>query len=100
MLYIGALSDKSRFKLAENADKGGPLGELVQWSDLLASVYLLGHQLELATEYDQLKKILQDTHAIGSCPKKTDNIFDVIYIDIVGLKHFKQLAKGKLRNFQ
>jgi len=99
-MYIGALSDKSKFKFAENADKGGPLGELVQWSDLLASVYLLGHELQLATEYEQLRKILHDARAIGSCPTKTDTSYDVIYIDIVGLKHFKTIARNKLASFQ
>ncbi len=99
-MYIGALSDKSRFKFSENADKGGPLGELVQWSDLLASVYLLGHELELATEYDQLRNILKVATGFGSCPKKVGVNYDVIYIDIVGLRQFKQLAKGSFAHFQ
>ena len=30
------------------AYNGAPLGEMVQWSDLLAALYILGHDLTLA----------------------------------------------------
>ena len=35
---------------------GGPLGELVQWSDLISVLYLLGHQLTITSEVEQLVK--------------------------------------------
>jgi len=33
---------------------GGPLGELVQWSDIISSLYILGHELTITSEVDQL----------------------------------------------
>ena len=29
---------------------GGPLGELVQWSDILAALHVLGHRVEIVNE--------------------------------------------------
>lgn len=29
------------------AGKGGPLGELIQWTDLIASLYILGHDVQV-----------------------------------------------------
>ena len=100
MIHIGALTDKAGFKFAENADHGGPLGELVQWSDLIACLYLLGHRLEFSTEMDQLRGYLDTTRGIGGCPTKSETEFDVIYIDIVGLKQFKKIVKGRLQHYR
>ncbi len=33
---------------------GGPLGELVQWSDIITSLYVLGHDLTITSEVEQL----------------------------------------------
>ena len=33
---------------------GGPLGELVQWSDIISSLYILGHDLVITSEVEQL----------------------------------------------
>ena len=100
MIHIGALTDKAGFKFAENADHGGPLGELVQWSDLIACLYLLGHKLEFSTEIDQLRGYLDTTKGKGGCPTKSETNFEVIYIDIVGLKQFKKLVKGRLQHYR
>ena len=35
---------------------GAPLGEMVQWSDLLASLYILGHNLTLAANATTYKR--------------------------------------------
>jgi len=29
---------------------GGPLGELVQWSDIMAALYILGHHIDVISE--------------------------------------------------
>lgn len=100
LIYIGALSDKAGFKFSENADHGGPLGELVQWSDLIASLYLLGHNLEFATELVQLKSHLVVTAGIGGCPTNSETRYDAVYIDIVGLKHLKKIVKNRLQHYQ
>jgi hypothetical protein len=36
---MGFLSKETKLNFGEKAEKGGPLGELVQWSDLIASRY-------------------------------------------------------------
>ena len=35
---------------------GAPLGEMVQWSDLLAALYILGHDLTLSANSTTYKK--------------------------------------------
>lgn len=34
---------------------GGPLGELVQWSDIISALYILGHDLTITSEVEQLQ---------------------------------------------
>ena len=34
-------------KILELAGKGGPLGELVQWTDLISGLYVLGYDLKI-----------------------------------------------------
>ena len=100
LLHIGALTDNSHFNFAENADHGGPLGELVQWSDLITTLYLLGHDIELSTELNQLRTVLSKNTAFGSpCPPRLGNKYDVIYTDIVGLNQFRKTTKGGLMHY-
>ena len=100
LIHIGALTDKAGFKFAENADNGGPLGELVQWSDLIASLHLLGHKMEFSTEIDQLRGHLRGVRGKESCPTQVERSFDAIYIDIVGLKQFKKVTQGRLQHYR
>uniref|UniRef100_A0A8C4F764 alpha-1,6-mannosyl-glycoprotein 6-beta-N-acetylglucosaminyltransferase n=1 Tax=Dicentrarchus labrax TaxID=13489 RepID=A0A8C4F764_DICLA len=37
--------------IARDAFRGGPLGELVQWSDLISTLYILGHHLHLSGNF-------------------------------------------------
>ena len=39
-----------------NAYKGVPLGEMVQWSDLVASLYVLGHNITVSSEIPSMIK--------------------------------------------
>ena len=39
-----------------NAYKGVPLGEMVQWSDLIASLHALGHNLTISAEVPNMMK--------------------------------------------
>lgn len=50
LLHLGLLTKESGFKFGEKSLKGGPLGELVQWSDLIASLYILGHDIVISSE--------------------------------------------------
>ncbi|XP_022109517.1 alpha-1,6-mannosylglycoprotein 6-beta-N-acetylglucosaminyltransferase A-like isoform X2 [Acanthaster planci] len=93
LVHMGLLTKESGFKIAENAFSGGPLGELVQWSDILASLYILGHNLEVSVMYSSLKSFLKGKGVISqSCPIGGERPFDLVYIDIVGLKQFKKAA--------
>lgn len=42
--------------MAKKSDHGGPLGELLQWSDLLATLSVIGHHLEVSTNKNTLRK--------------------------------------------
>ncbi|XP_013421289.1 alpha-1,6-mannosylglycoprotein 6-beta-N-acetylglucosaminyltransferase A isoform X1 [Lingula anatina] len=91
LIHIGALTKQSGFKFAETADKGGPLGELLQWSDIITSLYLLGHKLTITSEVEELRKILSKfPDAKIQCQVRSSLPVDVIFTDIVGLKQFKQ----------
>ena len=51
---MGTFSVEPRF--FQYAYQGGPLGELVQWTDLICSLYILGHDLNISATTDDLKK--------------------------------------------
>lgn len=44
------LSNEDKMHFAQEATKGGPLGELVQWSDIIASLYMLGHDITVSAD--------------------------------------------------
>ena len=77
-----------------NAYNGGPLGEIVQWSDLLASLYILGYDLKPSLTAEQLMTLL-DTNDKNGCvhypPNKTA---DIIYTDILGTFYEHSLLKN------
>lgn len=57
-MHLGLLTKESGFKIAENAFSGGPLGELVQWSDLITTLYLLGHDVRISASLAELKEFV------------------------------------------
>lgn len=56
LVHLGVLTKEAGLKIAENAFSGGPLGELVQWSDLISTLHVLGHHLHLSASLPNLKK--------------------------------------------
>ncbi|PFX20412.1 Alpha-1,6-mannosylglycoprotein 6-beta-N-acetylglucosaminyltransferase A [Stylophora pistillata] len=50
LIHIGLLSNEKKLHFAEEAGKGGPLGELVQWSDVITSLYILGHDITVTAD--------------------------------------------------
>ena len=40
--------------MMELAGKGGPVGELVQWTDIIAALYVLGHDVKVVSNDTQL----------------------------------------------
>uniref|UniRef100_A0A672FEQ5 alpha-1,6-mannosyl-glycoprotein 6-beta-N-acetylglucosaminyltransferase n=1 Tax=Salarias fasciatus TaxID=181472 RepID=A0A672FEQ5_SALFA len=86
LVHLGLLTKESGFKIAENAFSGGPLGELVQWSDLITTLYLLGHDVRISAFWI-MRKVMGNK---SSCPTQGDKVVELIYIDIVGLTQFKK----------
>ncbi|XP_065898668.1 alpha-1,6-mannosylglycoprotein 6-beta-N-acetylglucosaminyltransferase B-like isoform X2 [Dysidea avara] len=75
LLFPGLLTEYSAYDFAKMAFKGGYLGELVQWSDLIATLYMLGHDVVISTSIPNLRK---QVAAI-------EHPFDVVMTDFIGL---------------
>ncbi|KAL5005564.1 hypothetical protein ScPMuIL_016722 [Solemya velum] len=87
-------------RMKQNERYGGPLGELVQWSDLLSTLYILGHDLTVTSEFEQLGEILNKLPSANSpCQSRTNLPVDIIYTDIVGLAQFKKRVKAGYGKF-
>uniref|UniRef100_A0A3Q3J8U0 alpha-1,6-mannosyl-glycoprotein 6-beta-N-acetylglucosaminyltransferase n=1 Tax=Monopterus albus TaxID=43700 RepID=A0A3Q3J8U0_MONAL len=70
LVHLGLLTKESGFKIAENAFSGGPLGELVQWSDLITTLYLLGHEVRISASLAELKEcMLRVLDSFGTEPE-------------------------------
>ncbi|CAH8459593.1 unnamed protein product [Schistosoma turkestanicum] len=72
--------------------KGGPLGELVQWTDLIGALYILGHTLTITYEASKARLLLSNSDSIPCKVKTTE--YDLIYTDIPG---FRQLSRSEIR---
>ncbi|XP_046542925.1 alpha-1,6-mannosylglycoprotein 6-beta-N-acetylglucosaminyltransferase A-like isoform X1 [Haliotis rubra] len=100
LVHLGLLSKQSGWKFAEMQFKGGPLGELVQWSDLITTLFLLGHDLTITSEVEQLVGILSRLPAAKSpCQSRKELPVNIIYTDIMGLIQFKKRVKGGYGKF-
>ena len=53
-LYMGSL--EFNFKLFSEAFTGGCLGELTQWSDVMSALHILGHDLTITSDKNDLQK--------------------------------------------
>ncbi|KXJ25562.1 Alpha-1,6-mannosylglycoprotein 6-beta-N-acetylglucosaminyltransferase A [Exaiptasia diaphana] len=96
LIHIGVLANERTLHFAADAKKGGPLGELVQWSDLIATLYLLGHDILVTADVFQLKQVLGRTGIKRkACPTRIPNDFDLIYLDYYGIKQI-MLRIGQL----
>lgn len=94
LIYLGFLSKKSGFKFQQSASAGGPLGEMVQWSDILSVLHVLGHHLTITSEYNELSsKLSQLPNMKSQCQVSQSIPYDVIITDITGLIHFKKHVK-------
>ncbi|XP_068704283.1 alpha-1,6-mannosylglycoprotein 6-beta-N-acetylglucosaminyltransferase A-like isoform X2 [Montipora foliosa] len=82
-LYMGTYSLQVNW--LANAYKGVPLGEMVQWSDLIASVYALGHNVTISAEVPNMMKILNANATTSKCGRSLrQNEFDLIFTDYIG----------------
>ncbi|KAM3720366.1 Alpha-1,6-mannosylglycoprotein 6-beta-N-acetylglucosaminyltransferase [Dirofilaria immitis] len=95
IMHMGFLSKETGFKFGELSSAGGPLGELVQWSDLIAALYLLGHNLMISTEVKTLKRNMKKIDYKFPCPIQNGKISNLFFTDIIGLRYLR----GKMNDF-
>uniref|UniRef100_A0A915PIH8 alpha-1,6-mannosyl-glycoprotein 6-beta-N-acetylglucosaminyltransferase n=1 Tax=Setaria digitata TaxID=48799 RepID=A0A915PIH8_9BILA len=95
VIHMGFLSKEAGFKFGELSSIGGPLGELIQWSDLIAAVYLLGHNLMISTDIETLKLNIRKFDYKSPCPLQSEGSINLIFTDIVGLRYLR----GKMNDF-
>ncbi|CAL8104886.1 unnamed protein product [Calicophoron daubneyi] len=93
LLYIGAFSKENSPGWETGIALGAPLGELVQWSDLMAGLFLLGHDISVHREPDSLRLHLNKIHCTPD-EWNTYTCADLIFTDIVG---YKQLVRHNIR---
>lgn len=83
LLFMGAFAFYKQW--LEKAYDGVSLGEMVQWSDLIASVYVLGHNITLSAEQDTINRLLDAKSEKRRCATRLlHKPFDLIYTDYVG----------------
>ncbi|VDO92002.1 unnamed protein product [Heligmosomoides polygyrus] len=96
IIHLGLLSE-SNLRIGEKSRSGGPLGELLQWSDLIACVFLLGHNLYISTEKASLIRHVDQFPVNSPCPSRRRQV-DLVITDIIGLRSFKARKDFLLRN--
>ncbi|XP_069547628.1 alpha-1,6-mannosylglycoprotein 6-beta-N-acetylglucosaminyltransferase B-like [Brachyistius frenatus] len=89
LLYPGALAGNVGQRFEAMVERGGPLGELVQWADLGACLTILGHNLIFSTSQQRLHSLIGAAPGRGSCPIQRPLTFDLIYTDYHGLAHLQ-----------
>lgn len=86
LIHIGLLSNEKKLHFAEEAGKGGPLGELVQWSDVITSLYILGHDITVTADLVLATSVIGTSVSKKLCPQKLLDDADLLYTDYIGLK--------------
>ncbi|XP_054913687.1 alpha-1,6-mannosylglycoprotein 6-beta-N-acetylglucosaminyltransferase B-like [Poeciliopsis prolifica] len=100
LLYLGALAGDVAQRFEAMVDRGGPLGELVQWADLSACLTILGHNLTFSTSQHQLRRLIGAAPGQGSCPIQRPLTFDLIYTDYHGLAHLHRVMGLAFQHYQ
>nr|CAH8825813.1 unnamed protein product [Trichobilharzia regenti] len=91
LIYLGFLS-KGKDSFESHITSGGPLGELVQWTDLIAGLYILGHNITITFEVEKTKRHLLYPYT-DTIPCQVDsNKYDLVYTDISGFKKLESKA--------
>ncbi|KRZ61455.1 Alpha-1,6-mannosylglycoprotein 6-beta-N-acetylglucosaminyltransferase A [Trichinella nativa] len=93
LVHMGFLTKASGFKFGESAFTGGPLGELVQWSDLITTLHFFGHRLLISSESSTLKSTLSQYSSSSSfCGALTGDEPDLIFTDIIGINQIRRIS--------
>ncbi|TPP62905.1 Alpha-1 3(6)-mannosylglycoprotein beta-1 6-N-acetyl-glucosaminyltransferase [Fasciola gigantica] len=91
-LHLSFISLSSSALFEQSVGKGGPLGELVQWTDLLAGLYILGHNVSISIEPLKLFEHFNFTPSKKPECQTEQNVFDLLFTDIVGYRRLKRLG--------
>ncbi|KAI9522358.1 Alpha-1,6-mannosylglycoprotein 6-beta-N-acetylglucosaminyltransferase B [Dissostichus eleginoides] len=97
LVHVGFLTEESGDVFSPKVLKGGPLGEMVQWADILTALHVLGHNLKISFSLKELHGFLGVPPGRGSCPLTGPLPFDLIYTDYHGLQQMKQHMGLSLR---
>uniref|UniRef100_I3N8L0 alpha-1,6-mannosyl-glycoprotein 6-beta-N-acetylglucosaminyltransferase n=1 Tax=Ictidomys tridecemlineatus TaxID=43179 RepID=I3N8L0_ICTTR len=100
LVHIGFLTEESGDVFSPRVLKGGPLGEMVQWADILAALYILGHSLRVTVSLKELQSNLGVPPGRGNCPLTMPLPFDLIYTDYHGLQQMKQHMGLSFRKYR
>ncbi|CAK6438563.1 unnamed protein product [Pipistrellus nathusii] len=100
LVHIGFLTEESGDVFSPRVLKGGPLGEMVQWADILAALYVLGHGLRVTVSLKELQSNLGVPPGRGSCPLTVPLPFDLIYTDYHGLQQMRQHMGLSFREYR
>ncbi|XP_042112247.1 alpha-1,6-mannosylglycoprotein 6-beta-N-acetylglucosaminyltransferase B isoform X1 [Ovis aries] len=100
LVHIGFLTEESGDVFSPRVLKGGPLGEMVQWADILAALYVLGHGLRITVSLKELQSNLGVPPGRGNCPLTMPLPFDLIYTDYHGLQQMKQHMGLSFRKYR
>ncbi|XP_067331997.1 alpha-1,6-mannosylglycoprotein 6-beta-N-acetylglucosaminyltransferase B isoform X5 [Channa argus] len=97
LVHVGFLTEESGDVFSPKVLKGGPLGEMVQWADIVTALHVLGHDLKISVSLKELHGFLGVPPGRGSCPLTGPLPFDLIYTDYHGLQQMKQHMGLSLR---
>ncbi|KAJ8364206.1 hypothetical protein SKAU_G00130370 [Synaphobranchus kaupii] len=100
LLYPGILAGGTGQHFADMLERGGPLGELVQWADTSASLFILGHNLTFTISKTQLLSLIGAAPGMGSCPILRPLPFDLVYTDYHGLAHLQGAMGLSFQHYQ
>ncbi|XP_040186052.1 alpha-1,6-mannosylglycoprotein 6-beta-N-acetylglucosaminyltransferase B isoform X2 [Rana temporaria] len=103
LVHIGFLTEESGDVFSPRVLKGGPLGEMVQWADILAALYVLGHSLKITVSVKELQRSLSFLGVPpgrGNCPLTEPLNFDLIYTDYHGMQQMKQHMGLSFRKYR
>ncbi|KAM6951153.1 alpha-1,6-mannosylglycoprotein 6-beta-N-acetylglucosaminyltransferase B-like [Aplochiton taeniatus] len=100
LLYPGVLGGPGGQRFASMVERGGPLGELVQWADLSACLFTLGHNVTLTTSQNHLHRLIGAAPGQGSCPIQRPLPFDLLYTDYHGLSSLKGAMGLAFQHYQ
>lgn len=83
LIYMAGMGEHKFF--LDGAFMGGPLGELAQWCDLISALYILGHDLIIAFQVEDVPSTLMNSASDGCARQNMTDGLDLIFTDIMGV---------------